>query len=198
MSRPVSVLLLLLALAVVACTGSTTTATSTTTTPSPSGVDPLVPYSPPPTPNAAATTGFIPDMLTAPADGGGAVQLTPVATTMTTAYVHETRAFTVYLTATNAGHDRWRGAIGANAEVTDLTGAVFKATRPAPGDLHPTPARYGGSNRSFQRPVSIAPGNSLKGQLVFHVTGGNRPVTLRISLDGGTTWVEWATNLGVF
>jgi hypothetical protein len=38
----------------------------------------------------------------------------------------------------------------------------------------------------------------VKGALVFHVTGGNRPITLRISLDGGTTWVEWATNLGVF
>ena len=117
---------------------------------------------------------------------------------MTTAYVRETRALAVYLTATNPGNGRWRGAIGADAEVTDLNGAVFPATEPAPADLHPDPARYGGSNRSFLRPVSIAGGASLKGALVFHVTGGNRPITLRISLDGGTTWVEWATNLGVF
>jgi hypothetical protein len=117
---------------------------------------------------------------------------------MTTAYVHERRALTVYLTATNPGSARWRGTIGADAEVTDLTGAVFPATEPAPGDLHPDPARYGGSNRSFLRPVAVAGGASVKGALVFHVTGGNRPITLRISLDGGTTWVEWATNLGVF
>jgi hypothetical protein len=104
----------------------------------------------------------------------------------------------VYLTAANPGNQPWRGTIGTDAEVTDLSGAVFPASRPAPGDVHPDPGRYGGSNRSFQRPVSIAPGASAKGALVFHVTGGNRPITLRISLDGGTTWVEWATNLGVF
>jgi hypothetical protein len=104
----------------------------------------------------------------------------------------------VYLTATNPGHERWRGTIGDDAEITDLVGAVFPATHPAKGDLHPDPAQYGGSNRSFLQPVSLAPGASAKGELVFHVTGGNRPITLRISLDGGTTWVEWATNLGVF
>jgi len=191
----------ILLLATVACTGATTTSAAPPTpipTPFPGGVDPLVPYSPPPTPAAASTSGFVPDVLTAPTDGGGSVRLTPVTTTMTTSYVHETRALTVYLTASNPGHDRWSGTIGADAEVTDLSGGVFPATRPAPGDLHPSPARYGGSNRSFLRPVSIPDGGSAKGALVFHVTGGNRPITLRISLDGGTTWVEWATNLGVF
>jgi hypothetical protein len=190
-----------LLLVVAACTGTTTsTAAPSTTTPtsSGSGVDPLVPYSPSPTPDAAATSGFIPDTLTATTDGGGSMRLTPVTTTMTMAYVHESRAFTVYLTATNPGTNPWRGAIGADAQIADLNGAVFPSTRPGPGDLHPDPGRYGGSNRSFERPVSIAPGASAKGALVFHVTGANRPVTLRISLDGGTTWVEWATNLGVF
>ena len=42
------------------------------------------------------------------------------------------------------------------------------------------------------------PGGSVRGALVFRPTGGNRPITLRISLDGGTTWGEWQTNLGVF
>jgi hypothetical protein len=201
MLRPRSSVSCLLLIATVACTGATTTTAAPPTsapTPSPSGVDPLVPYSPPPTPEAARTSGFVPDMLTATTQGGGSVQLTPVTTTMTTSYVHETRALTVYLTAANPGDDRWSGTIGADAEVTDLSGGVFPATRPATGDLHPSPARYGGSNRSFLRPVSIAAGGSVKGALVFHVTGGNRPITLRISLDGGTTWVEWATNLGVF
>jgi len=200
MLRPRSSVPWILLLATVACTGATSSAVPPTPipTPSPSGVDPLVPYSPPPTPAAVSTSGFVPDVLTAPTDGGGSVRLTPVTTTMTTSYVHETRALTVYLTASNPGHDRWSGTIGADAEVTDLSGGVFPATRPAPGDLHPSPARYGGSNRSFLRPVSIPAGGSAKGALVFHVTGGNRPITLRISLDGGTTWVEWATNLGVF
>ena len=200
MSRPRTFLPCLLVLTALACTSTTTTAAPTSTSPAPSasGVDPLVPYSPPPAPDVAATSGFVPDMLTAPTTDGGAVQLTPVTTTMTMAFVDETRAFTVYLTATNPGHERWTGTIGADAEVTDQDGGAFPATRPAAGDLHPQPARYGGSNRSFQRPVSIAPGGSAKGALVFHVTGGNRPITLRISLDGGTTWVEWSTNLGVF
>jgi hypothetical protein len=201
MLRPRSSVPCLLLVATVACTGATTTNAAppaSTPTPSPSGVDPLVPYSPPPTPATASTSGFVPDVLTASTEGGGSVQLTPVTTTMTTTYVDETRALTVYLTAANPGDDRWRGTIGADAEVTDLSGGVFPATRPAPGDLHPSPGRYGGSNRSFLRPVSIPAGGSVKGALVFHVTGGNRPITLRISLDGGTTWVEWATNLGVF
>jgi hypothetical protein len=201
MSRPRPLLLCLLLLAAVACTGgATTTAAPPATTPaaSPSGVDPLVPYSPPPLPHSASTSGFIPDTLTAATGGGGSIQLTPITTTMTTAYVRDARALTVYLTARNPGNDRWRGTIGADAEVTDLNAAVFPATRPAPGDLHPDPGRYGGSNRSFLAPVSLAPGASTKGALVFHVTGGNRPITLRISLDGGRTWVEWATNLGVF
>jgi hypothetical protein len=38
----------------------------------------------------------------------------------------------------------------------------------------------------------------VKGVLVFHPTGGNRPVTLRISADDGATWAEWTTALGVF
>ena len=85
-----------------------------------------------------------------------------------------------------------------DAEVTDLSGGLFRATRPARGDLYPDPTRYGGSNRSLLRPITVAPDTSQRGALAFHVTGANRPITLRISRDGGMTWVEWATNLGVF
>jgi hypothetical protein len=184
-----------------ACTGDPTTTASVTSsgsTASASGVDPLVPYSPSPTPFVERTTGFIPDTLTLPTSDGGKLYLTPVTTTMTTVYVHETRAFVVYLTVEDPGDGAWSGRVGADAQVTDLTGAVFPATRPAPGDLHPDPQRYGGSNQSLLKPVTIDPGESVSGALVFHVTGGNRPITLRISVDGGTTWGEWATNLGVF
>jgi len=183
-----------------ACTGDSTTTASVTPSgsTSASGVDPLVPYSPSPTPFVERTTGFIPDTLTLPTSDTGKLYLTPLTTTMSTAYVRETRAFVVYLTVENPGDGAWSGHLGTDAEVTDLTGAVFPAMRPAPGDLHPDPQRYGGSNQDLLGPITVKSGESVSGALVFHVTGGNRPITLRISVDGGTTWGEWATNLGVF
>ena len=183
-----------------ACTGGSTTTSPSgeTTAPSPTGVDPLVPYSPAPTPFVERTTGFIPDTLTLPTADGGKLFVTPVTTTMTTGYVHDTRALAVYLEMENPGDTAWTGTPGTDAQVTDLTGAVFQAVPPAPGDLHPDPQRYGGSNGSLLKPVTVKPGTTASGALVFHVTGGNRPITLRISLDGGATWGEWATNLGVF
>ena len=199
-------LLPLVVIALVACTGGSTTTSPSTSpapassdgSPTPSGVDPLVPYSPATTPFAERTSGFIPDTLTLPTSDGGKLYVTPVTTTMTVAYVHGTRALAVYLTLENPGDAAWHGMVGADAEITDLTGATFPAVPPAPGDVHPDPARYGGVDRSLQKPVRVAPGAKVKGVLVFHPTGGNRPITLRISLDGGTTWGEWATNLGVF
>lgn len=186
-----------------ACTGDSPTTASVTpsgsaSTPSPTGVDPLVPYSPSPTPFVERTTGFIPDTFTLPTADGGKLYLTPVTTTMTTAYVRETRAFVVYLDVENPGDASWTGVVGAHAQVTDLSGAVFEAEPPSPGDLHPDPQRYGGSNRNLLKPITVKAGGTVSGALVFHVTGGNRPITLRISVDGGTTWGEWATNLGVF
>ena len=186
--------------ALLACTGGSTTtgSTSTDTTSSASGVDPLVPYSPAPTPFVERSTGFVPDTLTAATLDGGRLYLTPVTTTMTMTYVHETRAFVVYLDVQNPGDAVWTGRIGADAEVTDPTGAVFPAVPPASGDLHPDPQRYGGSNQSLLQSVTVKPGATVSGALVFHVSGGNRPITLRISVDDRTTWAEWATNLGVF
>ncbi len=113
--------------------------------------------------------------------------------------MHEARALAVYLTARTPEKHAWTGATGTDAEVTDLNGAVF---RPRP-DRHPAtsipiPGATAGRTRPSSGRSSIAPGSSARGALVFHVTGGNRPITLRISLDGGTTWVEWATNLGTF
>jgi hypothetical protein len=187
----------------VACTGATSstqpTPTVTPTGSSPAaGVDPLVPYSPPPTPGVERTSGFIPDMLTLPADGGATVGVTPVTTSMTLRFVNEARAFVVYLDVEDPGSAEWSGIVGADAQVTDASGGVFPAEAPRAGDLHPHPGRYGGSNRNLLHPVTVKPGTTVSGALVFHVTGGNRPVTVRISLDGGTTWGEWATNLGTF
>jgi len=200
-------LLPLVVVVLVACTGDTTsvapslsptTSAAVATPATPSGVDPLVPYSPPTTPFAERTTGYIPDTLTLPTSDGRKLYVTPVTTTMTTTFVQGTRALAVYLTVEDPGDKAWTGTIGSDAQIADLTGAVFPAQAPAPGDLHPDPATYGGANRSLLKPLHLAPGATVKGVLVFHPTGGNRPVTLRISLDGGATWGEWTTALGVF
>jgi hypothetical protein len=189
-------------LVAVACTGDTTpppTAPPTSvTTGGSASVDPLVPYSPPPTPFAQRTTGFIPDTLTLPTTEGATLAVTPVTTTMTLRFVDETRAFVVYLEVRDTSGDDWSGVVGADAEVTDASGGVFPAEAPAKGDLHPDPGRYGGVNRNLLRPIDVASHRTVKGALVFHVTGGNRAITVRLSLDGGQTWGEWSTNLGTF
>lgn len=194
-----SLLLCLLLVASVACTGDTTTTSTTTAAPTTTAsVDPLVPYSPSPTPFTERTSGFIPDTLTLPTSDGSSLAVTPVTTTMTLTFVNEARAFVVYLDVRDRGNSPWSGVIGTNAQVTDAVGGVFPAQPAEKGDLHPDPARYGGSNRSLLRQISVKPGTTVSGALVFHVTGGNRAITLRLSLDGGTTWGEWATNLGTF
>jgi hypothetical protein len=196
-----SLLPLAVLLAAAACTGDTpapSLAPSTTPPTSLPAVDPLVPYSPSPTPFTERTSGFIPDTLTIPTSDGTKLAITPVTTTMTLAFVGETRAFVVYVDVHDRGDAAWTGVVGAQAQVTDVTGGVFPAERPQPGDLHPQPERYGASNRSLLHPITVQPRKTIQGALVFHVTGGNRPVTLRISVDGGTTWAQWATNLGTF
>jgi hypothetical protein len=198
------ILLPLVVVALAACTGgATTSATTPTSTPAPStatpsGVDPLVPYSPATTPFAERTSGFIPDTLTLPTTGGGSLYVTPVTTTMTTTFVNDTRALAVYLTLENPGKEAWTGNVGERAELVDQNDATFPAVQPAKGDEHPHPGQYGGENRNLLDQMHVPPGATVKGVLVFHPTGGNRPITLRISLDGGTTWASWTTALGVF
>ena len=186
-----------------ACTRDTTTTPPPTSVGVPiatgsSTVDPLVPYSPSPTPFTERTSGFIPDTLTLPTSDGTKLAITPVTTTMTLTFVQEARAFVVYFDVQDRGDAPWSGVLGAQAQVTDASGGVFPAEAAHGSDLHPHPARYGGSNRSLLREVTVQPRKTVKGALVFHVTGGNRPITLRVSVDGGTTWGEWATNLGTF
>jgi hypothetical protein len=190
---------LVAALALAACTGSTndTTPTSRPAPTSANAIDPLQPYSPATTPFVERQSGFIPDTLTLPTSEGGKLYVTPVTTTMTTTFEDGTRALAVYLTLENAGDATWSGNLGADAEIRDLNDATFAAEPPDPGDEHPHPGTYGGVNRDLLRTVTVPTGDILKGVLVFHPTGGNRPITLRISADGGTTWAEWTTALGV-
>jgi hypothetical protein len=197
-----SILPFLILLVPAACTGGTaaTVDPSTTNQPthSPNTIDPLVPYSPAATPFIERTSGFIPDTLTLPTADGAKLFVTPVTTTMTLKFVQETRAFVVYVDIEDPGDAPWSGVIGTEAQVTDVAGGVFPAEPASAGDLHPDAERYGGSNRNLLHTVTVEPGKTVDGALVFHITGGNRAITLRISLDGGTTWGEWATNLGTF
>jgi hypothetical protein len=171
---------------------------STQPTRSAGGVDPLVPYSPSPTPFTERTSGFIPDTLTLPTSDGTKMLVTAVTTTMTMTFVQKTRAFVVYVDIEDQGNTPWSGVVGGDAQVADANGGVFAAEAARKGDLHPDPERYGGSNRNLLQQITVKPGATVSGALVFHVTGGNRAITLRLSLDGGTTWGEWATNLGTF
>jgi hypothetical protein len=203
MRRLRPIILGLLFVALVACTGTTSSGQEPTSSGQPTSVasttvDPLVPYSPPATPHADRTSGFIPDTLTLTATAGATITLTPVTTSMTLTFVQEARAFVVYLDVRDRTDTAWTGVVGAEAQVTDTNGGVFPAEAARKGDLHPNPGQYGGSNRNLLKSVKVEPGKTVSGALVFHVTGGNRPITLRISLDGGTTWAEWATNLGTF
>ncbi len=88
--------------------------------------------------------------------------------------------------------------VGDDAEVTDLRGGVFPATRPAPRDLHCDPTRYGGSSRSLLRPITVASDTSQRGALAFRVTGGNRPITLRLGPTAARRGWRGRRNLGVF
>ena len=38
----------------------------------------------------------------------------------------------------------------------------------------------------------------MQGVVVFRPVGGNRPIQIHMSLDKGTTFAIWVTNLGVF
>jgi hypothetical protein len=200
-ARPLVPCLVLLVVAACTRNTSTTVPPASEVTPTPAGsstVDPLVPYSPSPTPFTERTSGFIPDTLTLPSSDGTKLAITPVTTTMTLTFVRQARALVVYLDVQDRGDAPWSGVLGAEAQVTDASGGVFPAEEAQRGDLHPDPARYGGSNRSLLHEVTVQPRKTVSGALVFHVTGGNRPITLRMSVDGGTTWGEWATNLGTF
>jgi hypothetical protein len=57
---------------------------------------------------------------------------------------------------------------------------------------------YDASNRNLMRPQTVAPGGSVQGVIVFHPTGGNRAITISLSLNGGGVAGEWVTTMGPF
>ena len=180
-----------------ACPGSTST--STTPTPaSPSSIDPLVPFSPSPTPFEEVTSGFAGDTLTLPTTDGGTIHVR-----LDTSAIPKDpgpdglRPFSVYFTIENAGDDTWTGVPGQGARVTDEAGGFNQAEPdPRPRDLHPDPGAFGASNENLMAEITLEPGESIQGVLLFITGGGNRPVTVSVTFDDGATQGSWPTSMG--
>jgi hypothetical protein len=206
-SRPHLLLAALAAIALSACTGTSTSSTPQTqpttgsgqTAPSPSRIDPLVPYSPSPTPFEERTNGFLHETLTLPTSAGQKLWVTLDSTAIDTTYVDGTRATSAWLTVQNPGDQAWTGAPAAETTITDELGGTFHPVRhPTAAQLYPKPQRYGYSNRNLTQRLTIQPGQQVQGVVVFVPTGGNRAANLNISLDGGDTWGYWVMNLGPY
>ncbi|MGZ4150030.1 MAG: hypothetical protein ACXVQJ_08325 [Actinomycetota bacterium] len=205
-SRPLLVLLALAALLAPACTGSSATTSpslqptgSGATSATPSRPDPLVPYSPSPTPFQERTNGFLHETLTLPTSDGQKIRVTLDSTAIDMTYVDGTRATSVWLTVQNPGDQPWTGAPGAKTTITDELGGTFLPVRhPTAAQLYPKPERYGHSNRNLTQKLTIQPGQQVQGVVVFVPTGGNRAANLNISLDAGATWGYWVMNMGPY
>jgi hypothetical protein len=161
--------------------------------------DPLVPYSPAPRDFEEKTEGYAGDTLTLPTSDGGTLHVRLDSSALQTTFVGDVRAFSVWMTVENPGDEAWTGRPGLTMTITDPGGAVFD---PIPGptaqDLHPTPEIYGESNTDLTSTQTIAPGESLQGVTLFKLPGGYRPIVVKISLDGGTTWGQWETSFGPY
>lgn len=176
--------------------GATSTDTSTQ---APEGPDPLVPYSPSPSELVPRTTGFVTETLTLPTAGGATMLVSVDSTAIEREFTGSYRAMSVWATFENPGDEPWTGVPAASAKIADELGAVFEPIADPPAsDLHPKPERYDASNRDLTRRVTIGPGERLQGVIVFHPTGGNRFITISISMNAGGVWGEWATTMGPF
>ncbi|HYJ61430.1 MAG TPA: hypothetical protein VE032_08210 [Actinomycetota bacterium] len=187
---------LVLSLALASCDPATTS--TAPVPPSASTIDPLVPFSPSPTPFEEITSGFSGDTLTLPTVDGGTIHVTLDTSAIPKDLDAEgLRPFSVYLTVENVGEDPWTGVPGQGARVTDEEGGFNQAEpQPRPGDLHPDPSAFGGSNENLMTEITLEPGEARQGVLLFITGGGNRPVTISVSFDDGATQGAWATSMG--
>jgi hypothetical protein len=170
-----------------------------TETPAPGVPDPLIPYSPEPTPFRERTTAFARETLTLPTADGGQLWITLDSTAIQREFVDGMRWVSAWVTVENPGDRAWTGRPGEFARMTDELGGTFAAIADiGPADLHPRPQKYDASNRDLQREVTIEAGDSIQGVIVFRPDGGNRRVNISVSMDGGQTWGEWQTAIGPF
>jgi hypothetical protein len=172
---------------------------SDTGTAAPGGPDPNIPYSPRPSELVPRTTGFVTETLTLPVTEDTRLLVTVDSTAIKREYVGSYRAMSVWVTYENPGDEPWSGVPAEDATISDEAGSVFEPIPDPPAsDLHPDPARYDASNRDLTEPTTIGPGKRIRGVIVFHPTGGNRFITISISMDGGNVWGEWDTTMGPF
>jgi len=194
-----------LALAVAACDGNGGSSSETDTPPAPSTDTPTpapyAVYTPPPPPSEPITTGYLGQTLTLDVGGGQHLRLTFHSTAMNAVAATENvpRQFSVWLTVENPTDSPWRGNLGPLAHVDDdIGGDVGADPSPAPGDFSTAATRLGYSNRNLAKAVSIPPGSSVDGVLLFQMYGGNRLVHITIDAPAGGDPIVWETNFGVF
>ncbi|MEO8476670.1 MAG: hypothetical protein ABI572_06415 [Actinomycetota bacterium] len=203
-----------LALALVAvfvlagCDGAGTSSTpepstslTTGTGPSSAPATPYLVYSPPPSPSGPITTGYLGQTLTLGVGEGRSLKLTFHSTAMNAVAATENapRHLSVWLTVENPSDSPWRGNLGSLAHVDDdIGGNVPADPSPASGDFSTAATRLGFSNRNLAKLLSIPPGASVEGVLVFQIFGGNRVISITIDSPAGADPVAWETNFGVF
>ena len=148
-------------------------ATGATVAPS-AAASPYLVYSPPPPPEGPITTGYLGQTLTLDVGEGRSLKLTFHSTAMSAVAATENvpRQFSVWLTVENPSDSPWRGDLGPLAHVDDdIGGNVPADPSPAPGDFSTAATRLGFSNRNLAKPVSVPPGGSVEGVLVFQMYG---------------------------
>lgn len=204
---PTAALAAVIALSLAACDGngsssaSETGAAATGASASTGAAGPYLVYSPPPPPSGPITTGYLGQTLTLDVGGDQRLELTFHSTAMSAVAAVENvpRRFSVWLTVENPTDAPWRGNLGPLAHVDDdLGGSVAADPSPAPGDFSTAADRLGFSNKNLAKPISIPPGGSVDGVILFQMYGGNRVVHITIDSPAGGDPIVWETNFGVF
>jgi hypothetical protein len=194
-------LVLTLLLGATACQGDETepapSPETTTSPPAETGSTPST-ASPSPSPTLVPTTsGWLGETLTLRA---GDTTLLATGDSTSLSYdvpVEEARSFQVFFTIENTGDTAFRGAWGADAVIDDELGNTSSVVvDPAPEQLNATPGRYGLSNRNLAKAFTLAPGETVKGMLLFQMYGGYREITIKVPVPGGETGA-WVTNYSV-
>lgn len=178
--------------------GTSSSPATATGSPAPQGPDPNIPYSPRPSELVPRTTGFVTETLTLPVTDEQRLLVTVDSTAIQRGFTGTYRATSVWVTFENPTDEPWSGVPAADARISDEAGAVFEPVPATKADLHPDPQAYDASNLDLTEPATIGPGERLSGVIVFHPTGGNRAITIAISMNGGEVWGEWVTSLGPF
>jgi hypothetical protein len=129
--------------------------------------------------------------------GGDDLVVTLTGTAFDPEFVTPERTFWMYLSIENRGKEPWRSR-PATAVLRDELGGRFRADpRPTPAELVSDARSFGFRDADLSRPISVRPGETLEGVLLFHVPGAPREVVLDADLGLGVR-AEFVTNFGLF